>query len=104
MFDAAAIEAALNGGAALAHRDCIGHGTHVAATAAGGVIFPSGGDARLVGVAPEADIIAVKALDVPRRIDYFTGPAQFGGGRRPALRGRRDLLPAHPRGRCRGPS
>ena len=38
-FDRTQIEAALNGGAALAHRDCDGHGTHVAGIAAGGTNF-----------------------------------------------------------------
>ena len=60
-FDAAKIQGHLNGGAQIAHRDCAGHGTHVAGIAAGGTNFvPVFGDAELVGVAPEADIIAVK--------------------------------------------
>ena len=64
------IDDALNGGAPVLHRDCNGHGTHVAATAAGGVEFATGGDAAKVGVAPEADIIAVKLLDTPDTIQY----------------------------------
>jgi subtilisin family serine protease len=70
-FDRAQIETALNGGAALAHRDCDGHGTHVAGIAAGGTNFSSVvGDASKVGVAPEADIIAVKFLYPPENVFY----------------------------------
>lgn len=69
-FDTTKIEADLNGGAALAHKDCDGHGTHVAGIAAGGVLFPPGGDAGKVGVAPEASIIAVKYIDTPDHIFY----------------------------------
>jgi subtilisin family serine protease len=70
-FKRAKIEAALNGGAALAHRDCDGHGTHVAGIAAGGTNFsPFVGNAKKVGVAPEADIIAVKYLYPPENIFY----------------------------------
>jgi subtilisin family serine protease len=64
------IDAALSGGPPVLHKDCEGHGTHVAAIAAGGVFFPAGGDAKFVGVAPEADIIAVKLLDVPDSIKF----------------------------------
>lgn len=61
-----AINKALDGtGPAILHKDCEGHGTHVAGIAAGGVLFPKGGDAEEVGVAPEADIIVVKYLDMP---------------------------------------
>lgn len=72
-FDYTEINTALNGGAAVAHKDCEGHGTHVAGIAAGGVKFPAGtagADATRVGVAPEADIIAVKLLDTPDVIRY----------------------------------
>jgi subtilisin family serine protease len=69
------IDTALNGGASLLHKDCSGHGTHVAAIAAGGTKFPSSGDAEKVGVALEADIIAVKLLDVPKEIRYGTATA-----------------------------
>ena len=69
-YDDTEIEAALNGGAPLDHKDCVGHGTHVAGIAAGGVIFAPGGDAKRVGVAPEADIIAVKLLDNPEKIKF----------------------------------
>jgi len=70
-FDSAEIEADLNGGATIAHRDCDGHGTHVAGITAGGTRFPAiFGDASKVGIAPEADIIAVKFLDNPEKIFY----------------------------------
>lgn len=46
------------------HKDCDGHGTHVAGIAAGGRIFPGAGNASRVGIAPEADILVVKYLDV----------------------------------------
>lgn len=69
-FKDRAIDAALNGGAPLKHRDCSGHGTHVAGIAAGGTVFPPSGDAKHVGIAPEASIIAVKYLDTPKKIYY----------------------------------
>lgn len=72
-YDKTEIEADLNGGTAILHRDCIGHGTHVAGIAAGGPLFPSGGNADFVGVAPKASIIAVKILDVPDPI-FFRMP------------------------------
>lgn len=60
-FDSAKIQGHLDGVAEIAHRDCEAHGTHVAGIAAGGTNFTSIlGGATLVGVAPEADIIAVK--------------------------------------------
>jgi subtilisin family serine protease len=80
-FKPPAINAALNGGAPIAHKDCEGHGTHVAGIAAGGAKFPvglAGANADRVGVAPEADIIAVKYLDTPDTIKYRTA-AGFGG-------------------------
>lgn len=70
-FTDAEIDAALAGGAPIDHKDCLGHGTHVAGIAAGGVLFPPGGNAEKVGVAPEADIIVVKYLDTPRPIKYM---------------------------------
>ena len=79
-FDQAEIDAALAGGPALAHKDCIGHGTHVAGIAAGGNKFAVSADASVMGVAPEADIIAVKMLDTPNTINYFTGPAGVNVG------------------------
>jgi subtilisin family serine protease len=65
-FDSTQIETHLNGGAKIAHKDCDGHGTHVAGIAAGGPLFPAKGDAKFMGVAPEADIIAVKFFDNPK--------------------------------------
>lgn len=73
-FDKAAIETALDASVYPAlpldfrHKDCIGHGTHVAAIAAGGSQVAGGSDASFVGIAPEADIIMVKMLDVPNEI------------------------------------
>jgi subtilisin family serine protease len=44
------------------HRDCVGHGTHVASIAAGGgrVTKPKSDGYEFVGVAPEAELIVVK--------------------------------------------
>lgn len=53
------------------HRDCNGHGTHVASIAAGGTKFAPGADAWRVGVAPQASIVVVKAFDTP--------PVRIGG-------------------------
>jgi subtilisin family serine protease len=72
-YDSAKIEAHLAGGTTIRHRDCDGHGTHVAGIAAGGPLFPTDGDASKVGVAPEADIIVVKYLDNPEKI-FFRNP------------------------------
>jgi subtilisin family serine protease len=72
-FDETEINAALNGGTPIEHKDCIGHGTHVAGIAAGGVKFPvglPGADASRVGVAPEADLIMVKYIDNPPTIRF----------------------------------
>jgi subtilisin family serine protease len=55
------------------HKDCVGHGTHVAAIAAGGNQVAGGSDASFVGIAPQADIIVVKMLDVPDVIKDDTG-------------------------------
>lgn len=73
-YDSAKINTALNGGAAVLHQDCEGHGTHVAGIAAGGTKFApvAAGNAKRVGVAPEADIIAVKLLDAPSPINPRT--------------------------------
>ncbi|WP_433042979.1 S8 family serine peptidase [Dactylosporangium sp. CS-033363] len=77
-FTDAHIDAALTGGPPVPHRDCEGHGTHVAAIAAGGTLFPPGGAATYVGVAPEAGIIAVKLVDVPAPIQFRLANG-FGG-------------------------
>lgn len=63
MYTEADLNAALQNNAAVNERDFNGHGTHVAGTAAGnglgtGGTFPSG---TFAGVAPEADLIVVKA-------------------------------------------
>ena len=57
------------------HKDCDGHGTHVAATAAGGNQVSGGSDGSFVGVAPQADIIAVKLLDGPDEVRDVDGTA-----------------------------
>jgi subtilisin family serine protease len=63
------INRALASGTPLPHRDCAGHGTHIAGIAAGGVLYPRPqGDATRVGVAPEASILVVKFIDVPEDI------------------------------------
>lgn len=75
-YDSGDINAALNPrGAPLSHKDHTGHGTHLAAIAAGGKEHAPNGDASKVGVAPEADIIVVKATDVPRQIHAGTATA-----------------------------
>ena len=76
-YKEAAINDALNGVKKILHKDCDGHGTHVAGIAAGGTRFPPGGDAARVGVAPEAALIVVKLLDGPEKIRYRTA-AGFG--------------------------
>ena len=78
-YDTKEIEDALNRITSIKHRDCMGHGTHVAGIAAGGTKFFAGGaDASFVGVAPEATIIAVKLLDNANPIQYRL-PGGFGG-------------------------
>jgi subtilisin family serine protease len=78
-FDTHAIETALNASlypvlpVDFRHKDCEGHGTHVASTAAGGSQVAGGSDASFVGIAPAADIIMVKMLDVPDVIRDDTG-------------------------------
>ena len=80
-FDTTAIETALNTSVYPAlpldfrHKDCVGHGTHVTAIAAGGTQVAGGSDASFVGIAPEADIIMVKMLDMPDEIKDDTGTA-----------------------------
>ena len=83
-YDTAAIDAAINNSLWPAlpvdfkHKDCEGHGTHVAATAAGGNQVSGGSDGSFVGVAPEADIIAVKLLDTPPTVlDVDGGPVGY---------------------------
>lgn len=55
------------------HRDCNGHGTHVAGIAAGGRLQHD----SIVGIAPEAHIIAVKLID-NEVVKYFAGPGLLG--------------------------
>lgn len=58
-FDAAAIDAALNGGAGVPHGDPQGHGTHCASIGAGNGRGTPGRQFR--GVAPMASIVAVRS-------------------------------------------
>jgi len=72
-FTKEAIDDALDCGESLPHMDCLGHGTHVAGIAAGRAALPTGVadvNASAVGVAPCADIIVVKQLDVPEIIRF----------------------------------
>jgi subtilisin family serine protease len=73
VFDQTAIQAALNGGAALPHQDCLGHGTHVAGIAAGGPAVAPAYPAKYVGIAPAASIVMVKTVDI-------AGPVTFKNG------------------------
>jgi subtilisin family serine protease len=67
VYDKNAINAGITAGPPFASVDTNGHGTHVAGIAAGNgrqddrCSFPG----RFVGVAPEADIVVVKAIDLP---------------------------------------
>jgi subtilisin family serine protease len=69
-YDKNEIETDLRGGTPILHKDCHGHGTHCAGTAAGGTVFPSGGNADIVGIAPKASLIVVKFIDTPDHIFY----------------------------------
>lgn len=74
------INKALGAGPGLLHRDYTGHGTHVAAIAAGGRERRRVTDAaRNIGVAPDASLIAVKVFDTPDKIKYHMPPADPGG-------------------------
>jgi subtilisin family serine protease len=77
-YDDHDIETDLNGGTPILHRDCEGHGTHVASIAAGGPVLGAHGDARFLGVAPEASIIMVRATNVAGPVRFRT---QTGFGR-----------------------
>jgi subtilisin family serine protease len=67
VFNAAQINAALTAGVPFASRDTNGHGTHVAGIAAGNgrqddrCTFPG----AFIGVAPEADLVIVRAIALP---------------------------------------
>jgi subtilisin family serine protease len=67
VYSAAQINAALTAGPPFASKDTNGHGTHVAGIAAGSgrqedrCSFPG----LYVGVAPDADLVIVKAIEVP---------------------------------------
>ena len=60
IFDAADLNELMNNAISLDEpRDIVGHGTHVASLAAGNGL--SGGSGQYIGVAPEANLIAVRA-------------------------------------------
>ncbi len=67
VYDSNAIDAGITAGPPFASVDTVGHGTHVMGIAAGNggqddrCSFPG----RYVGVAPEADLLVVKAIDLP---------------------------------------
>jgi subtilisin family serine protease len=80
-YESDAIEAQLNGivpFVPVRHRDCSGHGTHVAATAAGNglTLFD------YVGVAPEAEIVMVKFLHLETPPESQIPPVSVDGDRR----------------------
>ncbi len=78
-YDRTAINTSINGAKNVRTKDCAGHGTHVAGIAAGNGIPGdpppklSRDDYDYPGVAPKADIIAVKYLDVPEKIKDKNG-------------------------------
>ena len=65
------------------HKDCGGHGTHVASTAAGNgrAKKPSERDSeyKYIGVAPEADIVVVKILDLFEEPEAPPEPGEQNG-------------------------
>ena len=60
VYDSTDIDNALNKTGKVRHRDCEGHGTHVASIAAGNGESKN----KYVGVAPRADIVVVKIIDL----------------------------------------
>jgi subtilisin family serine protease len=88
-FDRTAIETFINGTGNCPSRDCVGHGTHVAGTAAGNGNPGEGipptirkGTYDFAGVAPEADIVVVKYLDtgdaiIDTGLNFVTDRQQF---------------------------
>ncbi len=64
VYNEAQINAALQGGAAVNEKDRNGHGTHVAGIAAGNGLGTGNGYApgTFAGIAPEADLVIVKAV------------------------------------------
>jgi len=73
-YNRAQIMAALGGLANFRHRDCSGHGTHVASIAVG-----NGQDKfKFVGVAPEADLIIVKNLYLQNQPQINGADADYG--------------------------
>ena len=57
----------LQGGVQIRHRDCSGHGTHVASIAAGNGQTKNRGETfKFVGVAPEANLVIVKIFNLEK--------------------------------------
>lgn len=77
VYNQAQINAGITAGAPFHSVDTNGHGTHVAGTAAGNgrqddrCSFPG----RYVGVAPEADLVVVRAIDLPSTATPAVGDA-----------------------------
>jgi subtilisin family serine protease len=80
-YDQAKIMAAFGGLGNYRHRDCAGHGTHVASIAAG-----NGKDEyQFIGVAPEADLIVVKYLHLETHPKVGGTDVDFGAMFRDAV-------------------
>ena len=60
VYTEAEINAALSGGAPVAERDAVGHGTVTAGIAAGNGSALGKSSAQYAGIAPEADLLIVK--------------------------------------------
>jgi subtilisin family serine protease len=76
LYTEADINSALGGGATIQQRNRTGHGTHVAGTAAGnGLAGPAPG--KYAGMAPEADLIIVKASRQNDGTDNFLDADQI---------------------------
>lgn len=96
VYSKADIQAGLNAGPPFHSIDKNGHGTHVAGTAAGNGRQDDrcSSPGRYVGVAPEADLVIVKAIDLPTGSDHDTraamrwcaaAPARLGTPNKPVV-------------------